>query len=342
MKAWRVVRHGRPSEALELQEVERPEPGPGQLRAKVAATVCNLNEVDGCYGRYKTVDPPLPYTLGMEAVGVVDAVGAGAEDWLGRRVMLTGVGATGAHAEYVVGDVSMAFDCPASMSDEEAAAFYFPFHVAWLSLVERGGLREGETALVHGGAGGVGSAAIQVAKALGARVLATAGSPEKLEFCRSLGADVAIDYRRQDWTEAVAEATEGRGVDVACDLVGGEVTTKTMGVMAYGGRLMLTGFSGGIDAEDEGGLVPRPIIMGNISVAGVLLAYGDPNAFGLVGIHLVAREIGERIHERLLALWGEGAIRPVVGRVSPHGDLPAELERMERRETMGRSVLDWR
>ena len=99
MKAWRVVRSARPTEALELLEVDRPEPGPGQVRAQVDATACNFNEVDGCYGRYKTVDPPLPYTLGMEAVGVVDAVGEGAEAWLGRRVMLTGVGATGAHAD---------------------------------------------------------------------------------------------------------------------------------------------------------------------------------------------------------------------------------------------------
>ena len=110
MKAWRVVRKGRPTEALSFDEVDRPEPGPGQIRARVATTVCNLNEVDGCYGRYKTVDPPLPYTLGMEAVGVVDAVGEGAEAWMGRRVMLTGAGATGAHAEWVVGDVAMAFE----------------------------------------------------------------------------------------------------------------------------------------------------------------------------------------------------------------------------------------
>ena len=160
MKAWRVVRNARPTEALELLEIEEPEPGPGQVRARVAASACNFNEVDGCYGRYKTVDPPLPYTLGMEAVGVVDAVGEGAEAWLGHRVMLTGLGATGAHAASVIGGQEMVFDCPDSLGDIEGAAFYFPFHVAYVSLIERGGLQAGETALVHAGAGGVGSAAI--------------------------------------------------------------------------------------------------------------------------------------------------------------------------------------
>lgn len=341
MKAWRVVRNGKPSEALELLEVERPEPGPGQVRARVAATACNFNEVDGCHGRYKTVDPPLPYTLGMEAVGVVDAVGEGAEAWLGRRVMLTGVGATGAHAEWVIGDQDMVFDCPETLDDAQGAAFYFPFHVAWVSLIERGRLQSGETVLVHAGAGGVGSAAIQLARAHGARVIATAGSPEKLAFCRELGAEVAIDYRAGDFFEAVAEATEGRGVDVACDLVGGDVTQQTMRCMAYGGRLMLTGFSGGIEAEDEGGLLPRPIIFGNFSVAGVLMTYGDPDRYGLVGLHMVPRAHGEAAHEALLALYAEGRIRPIVGRRAPFEDLPTELERMERRETMGRTVLEW-
>lgn len=192
MKAWRVVKKDRPTKALELHEVDTPTPGTGEIRIRTSATACNLNEVDGCYGRYKTVDPPLPYTLGMEAVGIVDAVGPDLDAWLDRRVMLTGTNATGAHAEYVVGQVDMAFECPEALADREAAAFFFPFHVAALSLIERGRLVKGETVLVHGGAGGVGSAAVQLAAAEGARVIATAGSPEKLERCRELGADLRI------------------------------------------------------------------------------------------------------------------------------------------------------
>ncbi|MEM9175834.1 MAG: zinc-binding dehydrogenase [Myxococcota bacterium] len=343
MKAWRVVRKGRPSEALALEDVEPPEIAPGEIRVRVAASACNLNEVDGCYGRYKTVDPPLPYTLGMEAVGVVEEAGEGApSDWIGRRFLVCGRGATGAHAEEVVGPADMAFPAPEALDDVEAAAFYFPYHVAYASLLERGKLEAGETALIHAGAGGVGSAAIQLAKATGAKVIATAGSEAKLAFCRELGADVAINYRDGDLLAAVSDATDGRGVDVACDLVGGELTRQTMGVMAYGGRLMLTGFSGGIGAEDEAGLLPRPIIFGNFSVGGVLMTYGDSDAFGLVGIHMIPRATGLAMHERLVALLEAGSIRPVVGRQAPYSALPAELERIERRETMGRTLLDWR
>ena len=343
MKAWRVVRKGRPSEALSLEEVAPTDLEPGEIRVRVSASACNFNEVDGCYGRYRTVDPELPYTLGMEAVGIVEEVAGGVSgEWVGQRVLVCGRGATGAHAEEVVGPVDMAFPAPETLTDPEAAAFYFPYHVASASLLERGKLQPGETALIHAGAGGVGSAAIQLAKAQGAKVIATAGSEAKVEFCRELGADVAINSREDDLHAAVSEVTGGRGVDVACDLVGGEATKQTMGVMAYGGRLMLTGFSGGIEAEDEAGLLPRPIIFGNFSVSGVLLSYGDPNAFGLVGIHMIPRATGLAIHERLIELLEGRAIRPVVGRAVPYTALPEELERMERRETMGRTVLRWR
>jgi len=347
VKAWRVVRHGRPSLALELSKLPLPAPGAGQIRIATRASALNLNEVDGCHGRYKTIDPPLPYTLGMEAVGVVDAVGpphpgaSGLEPWLGKRVALTGAGATGAHAQAVTGDAAMAFESPPGLDDAAAAAFFFPFHVAFLSLVERGGLRAGETLVVHAGAGGVGSAAVQLGAALGARVIATAGGPEKVAFCRALGADLAIDYRREDFAAAVREATGGRGADIVCDLVGGEVTRQSLSCLARGGRLMLTGFSGGIEAEDEAGLVPRPILFGNVSVCGVMLAYA-PDAFPeAAGLGLFPRRVGERVQERLVALLEAKQIRPVVGRTAPYTELPAELERLERRETMGRTILRW-
>lgn len=342
MKAWRVVRHGAPSEALELLAADVPEPGPGQIRIETRASALNFNEVDGCHGRYRTIDPPLPYTLGMEAVGVVDAVGdPSLEAWLGRRVALTGAGATGAHAERVVGEAAMAFDAPEQLDDAQAAAFFFPFHVASLALCERGGLREGETVLVHAAAGGVGSAALQLARACGARVIATAGGAEKLRFCRELGADQTIDYRAGPFREAVLDATGGRGVDLVCDLVGGAVTRESLGCLARGGRLVLAGFSGGIEAEDEAGLVPRPLLFANASVVGVMLAYAPEDAPQLAGLGLLPRSVGEGVQTRLVELLEAGAIRPVVGRTAPAEALPQELERMERRETMGRTVLEW-
>jgi NADPH2:quinone reductase len=341
MQAWRVVRHGRPSEALELHELEPPAPGPGQARVAVRATVCNFNEVDGCYGRYLTIDPPLPYTLGMELVGVVDAAGPGAEAWLGRRVMACASGAFGAHAQHAIVDLAMAFDAPGKLDDAHAAAFYFPFHVGSLALFERGQLRPGEWLLVNAAAGGVGSAALQLGAAAGARVIAAAGSEQKLAFCRSLGAEHALDYRAAGFGEAVLAATGGRGIDVACDLVGGAATAALLPLMARGGRLVMAGFSGGIEAEDAAGITPRPIVFGNFSLCGVMLAYhGDGPKLGPA--NLLPRALGDEVQRRLLTLLEAGRIRPIVGRRASWRELPGELERMESRATLGRSVLEWR
>jgi NADPH:quinone reductase-like Zn-dependent oxidoreductase len=341
MKAWRVVRHGRPREALALEDVPTPAPGPGQLRVRTSATVCNYNEVDGCHGRYRTVSPPLPYTLGMEVCGVVDAAGTGAERWLGRRVTACAAGAYGAHAEAVLCDPAMAFDAPPTLDDVAAGALYFPFHVAWLALHERGQLRAGEWLLVHGAAGGVGSAAVQLGVAHGARVIATASTPEKRAFCRTLGAEHALDPRSATFADEAVAATGGRGVDVVCDLVGGATTLATLPAMARGGRLVMAGFSGDIGAEDRALLVPRPLVFGNFSVAGVLLAYTEgPTKFGVV--NLLPRAVGDRAQGEIVALLAAGRVRPIVGRVASFRELPAELERLEERTTTGRSVLDWR
>jgi NADPH2:quinone reductase len=344
MKAWTVVARGAPTRVLDLQDHPVPEPGPGEVRVRVSATACNKNEIDGCRGVYRTVDPPLPYVIGMEGVGVVDAAGAGQEGWLGRRVVASARGAFGAHAEWLVADVAMVFDAPERLDDVAAAAFFFPFHLAHVALFHRGDLREGETLLVHAGAGGVGSAAIQLGVAAGARVIATAGGAEKGALCRALGADVAIDYRSEDgFAEAVLDATGGRGADVVCDLVGGAVTTESLRCTAENGRVLLTGFSGGIEAEDRAGIVPRPLLFGNFSVGGVLLAYGGaPRIPGGPKINLLSRATGEATHDRLVEWLDAGRIRPVVGREASYLDYPGELERMERRETTGRTVLRWR
>ena len=342
-RAWRVHRYGEPTTALELDEVAEPTAGPGQVVVRTAATPLNYNEVDGCFGRYRTVNPPLPFTLGMEVVGDVVDAGAGAETWLGRRVVATASGAFGAHAGRVVADADMTFDAPTQLDDLAAAAFFFPFHVAHLALVERGQLQPGQSLLVHAGAGGVGSAAIQLGVALGARVLATAGSPEKLDWCRELGAALAIDYRAEDVAAAVLDATAGTGVDVVCDLIGGDTTVRTFPCVALGARYVLAGFSGGIEAEDQG-IVPRPVNFGNFDLCGVLLSYNSrPDLVKRAsGFNVFSRADGERVHEHLVALLDAGRIRAVVGRTASWRDLPAELSRLARRATIGRTVLDWR
>jgi NADPH2:quinone reductase len=336
-----VVRHGRPRVALELESIPAPEPGPGEILVRTAASVCNYNEVDGCHGRYLTINPPLPYTLGMEFVGEVIGAGEGAEAWVGRRVMGTGRGATGAHAELVVGPEAMAFDVPPELSDVEAAAFYYPFHLAHLGLHERGQLQKGETVLIHAAAGGVGSAAVQLAVAAGARVIATAGGHEKLELARSLGADVAIDYRRAGFASAVLSATDGRGVDVCFDGVGGEVTTESLRCLGRNGRHLVIGFAGGIEAEEVPLVTGRTLCFGNFSLVGVILSYMDPT---LVppgsGFNATPRHVGDAVHAHLVELLRGGQIRPVVGSIVPFARLPEALEMMEERSTMGRVVVE--
>jgi NADPH:quinone reductase len=348
MRAWQVVRHGRPTEALALREVAEPAPGPGEILVRTTASVLNYNEVDGCHGRYLTIDPALPYTLGMECVGEVVGAGAGAEAWIGRRVTASGRGGIGAHADLVAGGTAMAFPAPEKLDDFEAAAFFYPFHLAWLGLHERGRLAAGETVLVHAAAGGVGSAAVQLAVAAGARVIATVGDPAKGQLVRELGAELVIDYRQEDFTARVLEATEGQGVDVCFDGVGGATMLKSLACLGRGGRHLVIGFASGIEAEEVPMVSGRAFCFGNFDVRGVILSYVDaavaPHAtpFAPVAVprfNPPTTAIGQRVHAHLEALLERGAIRPIVGRRVPFDALAGALEEMESRSTTGRIVV---
>jgi NADPH:quinone reductase len=336
-----VHEFGEPEKALQLDEVPEPVAGPGELLVRVAATTLNFNDVDGVRGRYRTVRPPLPYTPGMEILGRVEAAGTGAEPWVGRRVVAIPTGAFGGYAELATGPTAMAFEMPpeAQLPDAPAAAIYFPFHLSWLALHGRARVQQDETVLIHAAAGGVGSAALQLAGLAGARVITTAGSSEKVDLCRSLGADLAINYRETDFADAVLEATDGRGVDVAFDSVGGEVTTATFRCMAFNGRHLLVGFASGIEAEDAG-IVPRPVLFGNFSLCGVCHAYAEePREFKrATGYNFPSHADGERVHTRILELIRQGQLRPIIGSEVPFTDLPAALQSMADRRTVGRVV----
>ena len=171
-------------------------------------------------------------------------------------------------------------------------------------------------------------------------MIATASSEEKRAFCRRLGAQHALDYSG-DLAGALLEATDSHGVDVVCDLVGGAVTRATLPAMASGGRLMMAGFSGGIEAEDEPGIAPRPIVFGNFSLGGVMLSYRSEGPKHR-GINLLPRALGERIQRELVEKLDSGRIAPIVGRSAKWNELPAELERLASRTTLGRTVLTWR
>ena len=248
MKAWTVSEHGAPSDVLRLTEVPIPIPLPGTVALRVYAAGLNLPDERLCRGTYQ-MKPDFPFTPGMEASGLVEAVGEGVDHGLVGRHMVGVAGPpNGSLAEVALIKSGGLYPLPDDVDDGAAAAMLIPFTTGQLALHRRGRLQAGETLLVHAGAGGVGSAAIQLGVIAGARVIATAGGPEKVELCRQLGADVAIDYRERsgdDLIQAIRDATGGRGVDVVYDSVGGEVFHVSRRVLAREGRLLVIGFASG-------------------------------------------------------------------------------------------------
>ena len=340
MRAWRVQEFGAPTDVLRCDEVDVPEPGPGEVQIAVEAITINFNDIDGIRGRYRTVRVEPPYIPGMEVLGRVRAAGDGGGALIGKRVCAIPAGAFGCYAEVAVAPVAMTFTMPDDMDTATAASVYMPFHVASLALYERAQISANDTVLVHAAAGGAGSAAVQLACARGARVIATAGGPDKVRFVTELGADVAIDYRDDDFVARVLEATDGRGVDVAFDSVGGTTTIETFRCMAFGGRHLLVGFASGIEAEDEG-IVPRPVLFGNFSLVGVCHAYTE-NSLEFkraTGLNFPSHADGVRIHDDLLKMIAAGTIRPIAGSTSSFSALPEIVGAMESRATMGRNVV---
>ena len=192
---------------------------------------------------------------------------------------------------------------------------------------------------MHAGAGGVGSGVIQLAKAFGAIVIATAGSDEKVEFCRQLGADHAVNYRDGDFVAYVDDVTNGRGVDVAFDSVGGQVTIDTYRTMAFNGRHLIVGYAADITLEEQP-VNLQPSIYGNFDLVGVCFALvDDPRLTHSLGMNFLTRADGIRIWGSILRLVQQGRIRPVVGREVGFAEVPAMLEAIERRESMGRTVV---
>jgi NADPH2:quinone reductase len=324
MRAWQVTNHGAPREALELVDTDVPEPGPGLLRITVSAAALGRPDLLMCRGSY-ALTPELPFTPGQELAGVVSAAGEGTRAKIGDRVMAVSAFflRRGAFAEECLALDDFAFPVPDAMSDAEAAGFTIPFHTAYVGLVRRAALAPGETLLVLGGAGGTGSAAIQLGCALGARVLTTAGGPRKAEFCRSLGADLVIDYREREIGEAVREATDGRGVEVVYDPVGGAAFKAASRCIAHEGRLLIVGFASG----DWGKPSAAHLVTHNYSVLGVI-----PSAYDRV-FKLAAQEA-------LMRHYGQGRIRVPIHASHPFRDLPAALEALETGAVAGKSILD--
>ena len=340
MRAVQVLQHGRPTDVIKVHEIPIPDVEPGGVRVAVSAAPINFGDIARCKGGVASVMASPPFTLGMEVCGVVEAASEGNEHWLGRRVVAMCNMSFGGMADFALAGVTGVFDAPEELDDIEAAAFLLPFHTSYLALHTRGKLQPGETLLVVGGASALGTAAIQLGVAAGARVIAIAGGPEKTALCEKLGAEATIDHTSDDIFERVMSLTGERGAEVVCDFVGGSATETMWSCVAYEGRYLPVGFND----DPESGFTGRPlrrVSMGNFSVVGVLMGYNPPmRAMRQFGVVSNPPERGPEVHGALGRLITEGAIRPYIGRRISMGEVAAALEDHEHRRTAGRTVVD--
>lgn len=319
MRAWQVAELGEPEDVLTLVDLPEPVAGPDQLRLRVEAVALNFPDLLLCRGQYQE-RPPLPFTPGLEVCGtVLDGPRAG------ERVVSGTALPGGGLAEQVVVPAAGVHAVPDDMPSAKAASLYITYQTGHVGLHRRAALREGETLLVHAGAGGVGSAAIQLGRAAGARVIATAGGPDKTAVCRDLGADVVVDYLAEDFVAVVKDATDGRGADVVYDSVGGDTFDRSRRCVAFEGRIVVVGFAGGRIAEAP----TNHLLVKNYSVVGL--------HWGLYRTH--APQLFAETHAALLRLWEAGRIDPLVGAELPLEQAPAALTRLGRRGTVGKVVL---
>jgi NADPH2:quinone reductase len=319
MRALQLERLDGP-EGLSLVDLPEPEAGDQVLIDVVAAGV-SFPDLLLTKGQYQ-MKPPLPFVPGVEVAGVVRGAPAGAGVKAGDKVMAFTM--LGGWAEVVAAPPGMTFRVPEGWSFEAAAGTVMNYHTAHFALHRRGRLKAGETVLVHGAAGGVGTATVQVARGAGARVLAVVSSEEKAEVARSAGADLAL-LSTGDWVAQVKDATQGRGVDVVMDPVGGDVFDLSLKCLAPEGRLLVVGFAGGRIPEVK---VNR-LLLRNVDVVGV--AWG---AFVMQEPQLTAE-----IARELASLAEKGFVEPLVGSVYPLEQAARALGELESRKATGKVVL---
>ncbi|MFD6472450.1 NADPH:quinone oxidoreductase family protein [Streptomyces anulatus] len=315
MQAWRVHRNGEPGEVMRLEETDRPTPGDGQVLVEVRAANVNFPDALLCRGQYQ-VRPPLPFTPGVEVCGTT-------ED--GRRVLATPALPHGGFADYVVADEAALLPAPDALDDAEAAALHIGYQTGWFGLHRRARLQPGETLLVHAAAGGVGSAAVQLGRAAGAKVIGVVGGPEKAAVARELGCDLVIDRRSEDIVAAVKDATGGRGADVVYDPVGGDAYAKSAKCVAFEGRILVVGFASGV--------IPTPglnhALVKNYSVVGLhwgLYNTKDPAAV-------------RACHDELTELAAQGIVKPLVSERVGMAGAAAAVQRVADGTSTGRIVV---
>jgi NADPH2:quinone reductase len=321
-RAWQVQQLGPPEDALRLVAAAPRPPGPGEATVDVEAVGLNFPDLLLCSGGYQE-RPPLPFSPGYEAAGMVVATGPGSRRRPGERVIVVPELPNGAFQERITVPDAELYPVPDDVAPVTAAVLHIAYQTAHVALHRRAALQPGETVLVHGGAGGVGAAAIQLARAAGARVIATATGARK---ARALAADHALDLAAvPDFAPAVRELTDGRGADVVLDVVGGDVFDRSRRSVAFGGRIVVAGFAGGAIPQ----IPANHVLLRNYSV---------------VGLHLAAYrrhepELLRAVHAELLELLRAGRIDPPVDSVLPFERAPEGLRRLAERRAIGRVAL---
>ena len=308
---------------IALKEIAVPEAGPAQVRVRVQAA--SVGFVDGLKvrGLYQTKDP-LPFTPGSEFAGIIDAVGADVSG-LTAGTAVIGMARSGGLAEYIVVPAASVFTMPDGIAPEVGASFFANYLTGLYALQERGSLRAGETLLVLGAAGGVGIAATQIGKLLGARVIAAASTEEKRQFALRFGADEAVDYTKEGWREQIKSLTGGNGADVIYDPVGGDLGLQAFRTIAWRGRHLVVGFAGG----------SIPALPFNLP----LLKGGALLGVDLAQIGRREPEVQARVMSQLLAWLAEKKLVPVVGQVFAFEDFRAAFKTMTTRAALGKMVV---
>jgi NADPH:quinone reductase len=301
VKAVRIHGYGGP-DVLVYEDVPTPEPKPGQVLVRVEAATVNPIDVAVREDSFPTPKSP-PKTIGSDGAGVVEAVGADVEGvGAGERVFFSGlgVGSEGSYAEYAVIAEVQAVPIPDDLSTVDAAALGMVFPTAYYALVTRGAVKAGETVLVQGAAGGVGSASVQLAKAFGARVIGTVGSEAEADLVRGLGADETIDYKHEDVVARALELTDDKGVDLVHELVISANLPADVRLIATGGRIVCTG---------QGPSPEATVPIGEALAKDATLLFMSLNNAGRAGVAKIAAEVAR--------MAAEGRVRPVIGQTLP-------------------------
>ena len=322
MKALVCTEYG-PPHKLSVRDIASPRPGPQQILVDVKAGALNFPDGLMVQGLYQ-VKPPLPFTPGAEMAGIVKEVGEGVTSVaVGDRII--GFPGLGAFAEECLVDAGRAMPLPESMDFATGAALVLTYGTSLHALQDCGGLREGETLLVLGAAGGVGAAAIEIGKAMGARVIAAASSEDKLALCRQLGADETINYATEDLRKRTLALTGDKGVDVVYDPVGGDYTESALRATAWRGRLLIVGFAAGA--------IPKiPLNLALLKERALIGVYwGDSTRHDPLG--------HARNMRRLMAWFAEGRIKPVVSERIPLAQAPDAMARILARQVKGKVVI---